>query len=114
MSHENKKSHSHEGKTISRYVCNFFALSSFVPAVRRCRREETRTFKLRSEWKIRETRASKRRRVLERGRRRDSETMDKQEGRNRHVAVLRSTAHNAQSESREGEKGLKYIIIEMQ
>jgi len=50
-------------------------------------------FKLRSEWKIRETRAREDE-YWEEGER-DSGTTDKQEGRNRHVAVLRLTTHNA-------------------
>ena len=61
--------------------------------------KKTRTFKLRSEWKIRETRMQEREGELVEREREDWGTTNKQEGRNRHVAVLRSTAaHNARKQ----------------
>lgn len=71
----------------------FFMPSSFVPAARRCTREEARTCKLRSEL----ISVEDKRNESERENTRDGEKepeKHKQTEREKHVAVPRSTAHN--------------------
>lgn len=86
-------------------------LSSFVRAARRCTREETRTFKLRSELISVEDKRNESER--ERTSRRETKILRANKGeRNGHVAgVPRSTAHNARKriERSIGEEGRKMI-----